>query len=53
MGDEARQRKAQEADLARALSALIAQFSCQGDVNDQPPDDLAPKKGATSYNSNW
>ena len=37
------QRKAQEAGLARAFSALIAKVSSLGDVNDQPPDDLAPK----------
>ena len=47
----ARQRKAQEADLARALSALVAKFSSQGVVNDQPPNDLSLKKGTTSYHS--
>ena len=47
-GQCAHQMKAQEAELARALTALMAKFSRQDDANDQPPDDLAPKKGVTS-----
>ena len=31
--------------LGRALTALMAKFSSQDDASDQPPDDLAPKKG--------
>ena len=33
------------AELARALSALVAKFSSQADASDQPPDDIA---GVTS-----
>jgi len=50
-GRGARERNAQEAELAGAVSALMAKFSSQDDASGQPPDDLTSEKGGSSCHS--